>query len=101
MKTFILTRVHSCVENDDPKDLAKGVTHILVLETTKQIGKMEVPDFIKAKAITKIDPTNEPELFEALIFNITPQDGGKDGGKKKTETYYRILRKANFAGGKK
>lgn len=96
MKTFILTKVHSCFETDDAKDLAKGVTHIVILETTKLIKNAEVPDFIKAKAITKFEPTNEQELFEVMIFNIPPENG-----KGKAQTYYRLIRKANFTGGKK
>lgn len=95
MRTFILTAVHSCAANNEPKDLAKGLNFIVVVETTKKIGDQVVPDFIKTKSVIKVDPSAEPQLFEVEIFNINGQGGGR------VQTYYRIIRKAELAGGKK
>lgn len=92
MKNFILTHVHSCSPSNEPKDLAKGLTHIVVLESTKRIGDILVPDFIKSKSAVKLEVGEH--LLEVEVFNI----GGQSGGK--VQTYYRILRKADL-GGKK
>lgn len=94
MKHFILTKVHSCSANNEPKDLEKGLSHIVVLEATKRIGDVVVPDFIKVKSALKVDPSADPQLFEVEVFNI----GGANGGR--VQTYYRIIRKAEL-GGKK
>ncbi len=92
MKHFILTKVHSCSANNEPKDLEKGLTHLVVLEATKRIGDVVVPDFIKAKSALKLEPGEH--LLEVEIFNIAGQAGAR------VQTYYRILRKGDF-GGKK
>lgn len=94
MKHFILTKVHSCSANNEPRDLEKGLTHIVVLEATKRIGDIVVPDFLKTKSAIKIEPSPEPQLLEVEVFNI----GGQNGGK--VQTYYRIVRKSDL-GGKK
>ena len=95
MKTFIYAKVHACSGNSDPKDLAKGLTHLVVAESTKKLADTIVPDFIKMKSAIKVDPSPEPQLLEVEVFNISGQGGGK------VQTYYRILRKAELAGGKK
>ena len=95
MKTFIYAKVHSCSGNNDPKDLAKGLTYLVVIESTKKLADTIVPDFIKTKSAIKVDPSPEPQLLEVEVFNISGQGGGK------VQTYYRILRKAELAGGKK
>lgn len=91
MRTFILTKIHSCSANTEPKDLEKGLTHIVVLEATKRIGDVVVPDFVKAKSMLKLDTSDVEQLFEVEIFNI----GDKSGGPVKS--YYRILRKGELA----
>lgn len=95
MKNLILTKVHSCSANNEPKDLAKGITHNLVIETTKKLGDLIVPDFIKVKSLVKVEPNNEPQLLEVDIFNISAKET------EYVQTYYRVLRKADLAGGKK
>lgn len=95
MQTFILTKVHSCSANNEPKDLAKGLNFIVVVETTKRIGDLVVPDFIKTKSAIKVDPSPDPQLLEVEVFNINGQGGAR------VQTYYRIIRKAELAGGKK
>jgi hypothetical protein len=92
MKHFILTKVHSSTVASDPKDLEKGLGFIAVLEATKRIGEVVVPDFIKCKSAIKLE-TGE-HLLEVEVFNIGSPNGGK------VQTYYRILRKADL-GGKK
>ena len=54
-----------------------------------------VPEFIKTKSAIKLEPSPEPQLLEVEIFNINGQGGGR------VQTYYRIIRKADFTGGKK
>lgn len=95
MKHFILTKIYSCGVNNEPKDLEKGLNFIVVLEATKRIGEMVVPEFIKTKSAIKLEPNQEPQLLEVEIFNINGQGGGR------VQTYYRIIRKAELAGGKK
>lgn len=92
MKKFILVKVHSCAASMVPEDLAKGLTHVLVLESSKKIGEDTVPDFVKAKSMIKVE--SGEHLLEVEIFNI----GSKEGGK--VQTYYRVLRKSDI-GGKK
>lgn len=98
MRMFIETKVHSSSVATEPKDLEKGLGFILVLETTKKIGDVVVPDYIKCKSKVKIDPSPENQLLEVEVFNISGQGSGQFGGK--VQTYYRIIRKAEF-GGKK
>lgn len=94
MKQFILAKVFSCNASNEPKDLEKGLTQVVVLEATKKIGDVVVPDFLKTKSMIKLDPSPEPQLLEVEVFNINGQNGGR------VQTYYRIIRKADF-GGKK
>lgn len=88
MKHFILTKVHSCSANNEPKDLEKGLTHIVVLEATKRIGDVVVPDYIKCKSATKLEAGEH--FLEVEVFNIAGQGGGR------VQTYYRILKKAEL-----
>ena len=76
----------------EPKDLEKGLGFIAVLEATKRIGEIVVPDFIKCKSAIKLEAGEQ--LLEVEVFNISGQNGGR------VQTYYRILRKAEL-GGKK
>ncbi len=76
----------------EPKDLEKGLGFIAVLEATKRIGDIVVPDFIKCKSAIKLDAGEQ--LLEVEVFNISGSNGGRP------QTYYRILRKAEL-GGKK
>jgi hypothetical protein len=92
MKSFILTKVHSTSVASDPKDLEKGLGFIVVLEATKKIGDVVVPDFIKCKSAVKLEPGEH--LLEVVIYNIGSPTGGK------VQTYYHIIRKSDF-GGKK
>ncbi len=75
MKQFILAKVHSCSANLEPKDLEKGLTHIVVIEATKRIADVVVPDFLKCKSLTKLEPGET--LLEVEMFNIAPPGGGK------------------------
>lgn len=92
MKHFILTKVHSSSVATEPKDLEKGLGFVCVCESTKKIGEVVVPDFIKCKSAIKLEAGEH--LLEVEIFNIGQQGGGK------VQTYYRIVRKAEL-GGKK
>ena len=92
MKHFILTKVHSSSVATEPKDLEKGLGFIAVLEATKRIGVIVVPDFIKCKSVIKLEAGEQ--LLEVEVFNIGQPNGGK------VQTYYRIVRKAEL-GGKK
>ena len=83
MKTFIYAKVHACSGNNDPKDLAKGLTHLVVIESSKKLADTIVPDFIKTKSAIKVDPSPEPQLLEVEVFNISGQGGGG-----KVQTYY-------------
>ncbi len=94
MKHFILTKVASVSAIVEPKDLEKGLTHTVVLESTKRIGDIVVPDFIKSKSMLKLEVSAELQLLEVEIFNISGPNGGK------VQTYYRVIRKADL-GGKK
>ncbi len=98
MRMFIETIVHSSAVASEPKDLEKGLGFILVLQVSKKIGEVVVPDFIKCKSKVKIDPSPDNQLLEVEVFNIAGQGSGQFGGK--VQTYYRILRKAEL-GGKK
>lgn len=88
MKHFIQAKVHSCAANSEPKDLEKGLANIVVLEATKRIGEVIVPDFIKCKSAIKLEAGEQ--LLEVEVFNIAQPGGGR------VQTYYRILRKADF-----
>ncbi len=92
MKHFILTKVHSSSVATEPKDLQKGLEYVCVLEGTKKIGDVVVPDFIKCKSAIKLEAGEH--LLEVEVFNIGQPNGGK------VQTYYRIVRKAEL-GGKK
>ncbi len=92
MKHFILTKIHSSSVATEPKDLEKGLGFIAVLEATKRIGDIVVPDFIKCKSAIKLEAGEQ--LLEVEVFNISGSNGGRP------QTYYRILRKAEL-GGKK
>lgn len=92
MKHFILTKVHSSSVATEPKDLEKGLGFICVLEGTKRLGEVIVPDFIKCKSAIKLEVGEQ--LLEVEVFNI----GGQNGGK--VQTYYRVVRRAEL-GGKK
>ncbi len=98
MRMFIETIVHSVAVATEPKDLEKGLGFILVLQVSKKIGDVVVPDYIKTKSKIRIDPSPDNQLLEVEVFNIAGQGGGQFGGK--VQTYYRIIRKAEF-GGKK
>lgn len=95
MKHFILTKVYSCGVNNEPKDLEKGLNFIVVAESIKRIGEMQVPEFIKMKSAIKLEPSQEPQLLEVEIFNINGQGGAR------VQTYYRIIRKSELIGVKK
>jgi hypothetical protein len=91
MKNLILAKVFSCNPSNDPKDLAKGLSHIVVVEGSKRIGDSVVPDYIKAKSLVALTPsTTEAQLLEVEMFNI----GGQNGGR--VQTYYRIIRKSDI-----
>lgn len=93
MKHFILTKVHSTAVATEPKDLEKGLGYICVLESSKRIADITVPDFIKCKSAIKLEAGEH--LLEVEVFNIGgPSTGGK------VQTYYRIVRKAELAGKK-
>jgi hypothetical protein len=92
MRTFIHAKVHSTGVANDPKDLEKGVGFFCILEATKKIGDVVVPEYIKCKSKIALDVGEQ--LLEVEVFNI----GGPNGGK--VQTYYRIIRKAEL-GGKK
>lgn len=92
MKHFILTKVHSSSVATEPKDLEKGLGFVCVLEATKRISDIVVPDFIKCKSAVKLEAGEH--LLEVEVFNIGQPNGGK------VQTYYRIVRKAEL-GGKK
>lgn len=98
MRMFIETIVHSTAVATEPKDLEKGLGFVLVLQVSKKIGDVVVPDYIKCKSKVKIDPSPENQLLEVEVFNIAGQGSGNFGGK--VQTYYRIIRKAEL-GGKK
>ena len=66
MKHFILTKVHSSSVATEPKDLEKGLGFIAVLEATKRIGDIVVPDFIKCKSAIKLDAGEQ--LLEAKTY---------------------------------
>lgn len=91
MKHFILAKIHSAGVATDPKDLEKGLGFIVVVESSKKIADSIVPDFIKCKSAVKLEAGEH--LLEVEVFNIS-QNGGRP------QTYYRIVRKADF-GGKK
>ena len=67
MKHFILTKVHSSSVATEPKDLEKGLGFIAVLEATKRIGDIVVPDFIKCKSAIKLEAGEQ--LLEVEVFN--------------------------------
>lgn len=92
MRTFIQAKVHSTGVANDPKDLEKGLGYFCIVESTKRINDMLVPEYIKCKS--KIALEVGEQLLEVEVFNI----GGPNGGK--VQTYYRIIRKAEL-GGKK
>lgn len=94
MRMFIETKVHSTSGATEPKDLEKGLNFILVIEMTKQLAGVVVPEFVKCKSKVRIEPSPDAQLLEVEVFNI----GGQNGGR--VQTYYRIIRKAEF-GGKK
>lgn len=94
MRIFIETKVHSSSVATEPKDLEKGLGFVCVIESTQRLADVVVPLFIKCKSKVKIDPSPDSQLLEVEVFNI----GGPNGGK--VQTYYRIIRKAEF-GGKK
>lgn len=98
MRIFIETIVHSSSVATEPKDIEKGLGFILVLQVSKKIGDVVVPDYIKCKSKVKVDPSPDNQLLEVEVFNIAGQGSGQFGGK--VQTYYRILRKAEL-GGKK
>lgn len=93
MKHLIMAKVFSCIPSNDPKDLPKGITHVVVIEGTKRISGSDtiVPDYIKAKSLVALTPsTTEPQLLEVEMFHI----GGQNGAR--VQTYYRILRKSDI-----
>lgn len=92
MRTFIQAKVHASGVANDPKDLEKRLGFIAVLEATKRIGDVVVPDYIKCKSKVALEVGEQ--LLEVEVFNIGQQGGGK------VQTYYRIIRKAEL-GGKK
>lgn len=76
MRTFILTKIYSCSANTEPKDLEKGLNHIVVLEATKKVADLVLPDFLKAKSLVKLDSSDQEQLLEVEIFNIGDKSGG-------------------------
>ena len=91
MKHLIMAKVFSCTPSNDPKDLQKGLSHVIVIEGSKRIGEAVVPDYIKAKSAVALTPsTTEPQLLEVLMFHI----GGQNGAR--VQTYYRIICKSDI-----
>ena len=71
MKHFILTKVHSSSVATEPKDLEKGLGFIAVLEATKRIGDIVVPDFTMSGKTSSL-PNVGPGLVEELIQPSPP-----------------------------
>jgi len=92
MRHLVLAKVHSSSVATEPKDLEKGLGFLCVLESSKWLTDVVVPDFIKCKSAIKLEAGEH--LLEVEVFNI----GGQNGGK--VQTYYRIIRKSDL-GGKK